>query len=347
MIEETVALIMFTGVVLYACFGGADFGVGIWDLTAGNDRKGGPLRTLIDRSIGPVWEANHVWLIFVLVYLWSGFPEAFAAICETLWIPLSLAGLGIVFRGATFVFRKFAPTMALARFYGVLFAASSVITPFFFGTIAGAVASGRVPADGKGDTWSSWTGTTSLIGGTIAVLACAFLAAVFLTHEAGRSNDQTLIDVCRRRAIASGLVTGVAVMVFLVPLRTDAPELFDGLTGQALPIVLVSAIAGTGALLALATRRVSSARTAAVIAVASVVSGWGIAQYPYVLAETATIDDAAGARPTLVALVMVFGLAAVTVVPALAYLYWVTQRREWLSHTHDAVQPSTSIHSRP
>src|SRR4051812_40540692 len=111
MIEEVIALILFIGVVLYACFGGADFGVGIWDLTAGSDTKGGAMRSLVDRSLGPVWEANHVWLIFVLVYLWTAFPVAFAAIAETLWIPLSLAGLGIVLRGAAFAFRKFSPTM--------------------------------------------------------------------------------------------------------------------------------------------------------------------------------------------------------------------------------------------
>ena len=153
-LADVVAIIMFLGVVLYAVFGGADFGSGVWDLTAGNAEKGGRLRRVIDHALGPVWEANHVWLIFVLVFLWTGFPDPFAAIMRTLGIPFWLAGLGIVLRGAGFAFRKFAPDVGFAKAAGVVFAASSLITPFFLGAIAGAVASGRVPATGTGDIWS-------------------------------------------------------------------------------------------------------------------------------------------------------------------------------------------------
>ncbi len=324
-LPTVVAAIMFVGVIAYAVFAGADFGCGVWDLTAGGPRRGGPMRSLIDDSIGPVWEANHVWLIFVLVYLWTAFPQGFAAICETLFIPLTLAGFGIVLRGSAFAFRKFAPTLAEARFFGATFAAASLLTPFFLGAVAGAVASGRVPLDGSGDRWRSWTTEASVVGGVLAVLTSAFLAAVFLTAEAARQGNLELVAACRRRALGAGVVTGLAALAGIVPLDHDAPRLFDRLTGRALPVVLLSAAAGLASLVLLSRDRPKSARIAAVVAVASVVAGWGFAQYPWILVEAARIDDVAGARPTLWSLIGVFALAAVTVLPALAYLYWLTQ----------------------
>src|SRR3954465_11212520 len=131
-LAAVVAAAMFIGVVAYALLAGADFGSGFYDLTAGGDRSGAELRTLIDHSIGPVWEANHVWLIYVLVMWWTGFPESFASAMSTLILPMLLALLGIVLRGAAFAFRKFAPTIGQARLYGATFAGSSLITPFFF-----------------------------------------------------------------------------------------------------------------------------------------------------------------------------------------------------------------------
>lgn len=326
---DTVAVILFTGVVAYAVFAGADFGSGVWDLTAGDAERGGPMRSLIDHSIGPVWEANHVWLVFVLVYLWTGFPAAFAAICETLYVPLTLAGFGIVLRGSAFAFRKFAPTIAQARLFGALFAASSVITPFFLGAIAGAVADGRVPLDGTGDRWTSWTGQVSLIGGALAVTTCSFLAAVFLCAEADRRRDAALESACRARALGAGAVTGAVAVAAIVPLEHGAPHLFDRLTGVALPVVVVSAVAGGSSLVALWFRRHQVARVLAVVAVAAVVVGWGAAQYPDVLGGVATLEETAGDPATLWALVITFGLAAVTVVPALVYLLRLTQTPRW------------------
>ena len=324
-LELAVAAIMFTGVMAYAVFAGADFGSGVWDLTAGGPERGAPMRSLIDDSIGPVWEANHVWLIFVLVYLWTGFPQAFAALCETLFEPLTLAGLGIVLRGSAFAFRKFAPTVAQARFFGAIFAASSILTPFFLGAVAGAVASGRVPLDGRGDRWRSWATQASVVGGVLAVLTSAFLAAVFLTAEAARQGNAELVAACRRRALIAGVLAGLAALAGIAPLRHDAPRLFDRLTGRALPIVLVSAVAGLVSLLSLWREQPKRARVAAVVAVGAVVAGWGLAQYPWILVDAARLDDVAGARATLWSLVGVFGLAAITVVPALGYLYWLTQ----------------------
>src|SRR5918995_707693 len=155
-----VAAALFVGVLAYALFGGADFGSGFFDLTAGGARRGAELRTLVDHSIGPVWGVNHVWLIYCLVVWWTAFPESFAAVMTTLIVPLLLALLGIVLRGASFAFRKYSATLSQARAFGAVFAVSSIITPFFLGTVAGAIASGRVPADGYGDRWSSWVNPT-------------------------------------------------------------------------------------------------------------------------------------------------------------------------------------------
>jgi cytochrome d ubiquinol oxidase subunit II len=329
-LADVVAALMFLGVLAYAVLGGADFGSGLWDLTAGGDRRGAPIRTLIDHVIGPVWEANHVWLIYVLVFLWTGFPVGFAAIMDTLFIPFGLAGLGIVARGSAFAFRKFAPSLESARVFGVLFATSSVLTPFLFGSIAGAIAAGEVPADGSGDRWSSWTGPTSIIGGTLAVVTCAFLAAAFLTAEAWLRHDPELTERCRRRALLSGVIAGVVALGGIIPLEHDAPTLFDGLTGRALPLVVGSAVAGTASLLSLLRHRYLLARAAAVGAVSMAVAGWGIAQYPWLLADTLTIEDAAGARSTLWGLVVTFVVAGVIVLPALGYLFWITQRPGWV-----------------
>ncbi len=321
-VADAVGAVMFAAVMLYAVFGGADFGSGVWDLTAGGAERGGRLRRLIDHAVGPVWEANHVWLIFVLVFLWTGFPTAFAAMMRTLSVPFWLAGLGIVGRGAGFAFRKYAPTLRWARAAGVVFAASSLLTPFFFGAIAGAVASGRVPADGTtGGTWSSWLGPTSLLGGVLAITTCTFTAGVLLTADADRLGDRELTDRLRVRSLIGGAVTGAVVLAGIPVLLVDDETLVDGLLGRALPLVLLSAVAGAATMYLLWRRRFRIARLGAVVAVASVVAGWGVGQYPWLLVDAMTIDDAAGQPATLVGLLVATGLAAVLVVPPLVYLY--------------------------
>ena len=230
-----VAAAMFVGVLAYAVLGGADFGSGFYDLTAGGGRRGAELRTLIDHSIGPVWEANHVWLIFVLVMWWTGFPKAFAAATTTLFTPFMLALVGIVLRGASFAFRKYAATFAQAQLFGVVFAGSSLMTPFFFGTVAGAIASGRVPAAGYGDPVGSWVNPTSLVGGCLAVATCIFLAGVFLTADAARTGSTKLAGRLRIRTIVVGLAVGVIVFAGRYPVLHDAATLSTGLRGRAFP----------------------------------------------------------------------------------------------------------------
>jgi cytochrome d ubiquinol oxidase subunit II len=310
-LAAVVATAMFLGVIAYALLGGADFGCGIYDLTAGNGGKAGELRTLIDHSIGPVWEANHVWLIYVLVFWWTGFPVAFAAATTTLFIPLMLALAGIVLRGASFAFRKYAATFAQARLFGAIFAVSSFITPFFLGTVAGAIASGRVPAGGYGDRIGSWVNRTSLVGGCLAVTTCAFLAGVFLTANAARAGIAGLAEQLRDRTLAVGIVTGFIAFAGLYPVLHDAPTLRHGLLGTALPVLVVAALAGAITLILLYRRSYSTARVFGAGAAAAVITGWGVGQYPWMLVDQLTINDAAGAPTTLTALLVVVALAAV------------------------------------
>ena len=331
-LELAVAAALFAGVVVYAVFGGADFGSGFYDATAGGDVRGADVRTLVDHSIGPVWEANHVWLIYVLVMWWTGFPETFAASMTTLAVPLMLALLGIVLRGASFAFRKYAATLGQARLFGVIFAGSSLITPFFLGAAVGAIASGRVPAAGDGDLFGSWLTPTSLLGGVIAVGTCSFLAGTFLTADAQRAAKPVLADRIRVRTLGVGAVTGAVTLGTLVPLRYDAPTLFEGLSGRAAPLIVISALAGSATLWLLWRRTYPLARLTAVVAVASVVLGWGVGQYPWLLVDEVRIQDAAGASATLTGLLIAVGLAGVIVAPALGYLYWLTQTERWTRH---------------
>lgn len=334
-LADVAAVLLFVGVVAYAIFGGADFGSGVWDLIAGDATRGGALRRQIDHSIGPVWEANHVWLIYVLVFMWTAFPTAFAAMITTLAVPWFLVALGIVLRGTGFAFRKFSATLDEARLYGALFAGSSVITPFFLGMIAGAIASGRVPLEG-GDVWRSWTGPTSWVGGVLAVLTCSFLAASFLAADAQRAGDTPLARHCGRRALVSGALSGAVALVAVPALELDAESLAHRLQGRGAPLVVLSAVAGLVALVQLRRGRYQPARLAVVVAVASVVIGWGGGQYPDVLVDHATIEQVAGARSTLVGLVIVFGVAALTAVPALVWLYVLVNTRRWSTDTHEA-----------
>lgn len=324
-----VAMAMFVGVVAYALFAGADFGSGFYDLTAGDARSGATVRTLVDHSIGPVWEANHVWLIYILVIWWTGFPRTFAAATTTLFIPLALALAGIVLRGASFVFRKYSATLSQARLFGAAFAGSSLISPFFLGTVAGAIASGRVPAEGYGDRVGSWLNPTSLVGGCLAVATCVFLAGVFLTADAHRAGDTVLAEGLRRRTLTVALVTGLVVFAGLYPVAHDAPTLAAGLRTHAAPLLAIALAAGIGAVWLIFRRRYAIARVPAAAAVAAVITGWGVGQYPWLLVDEVTINDAAGADATLVGLLVVVVLAGVIVLPALAYLLRLTQTEEW------------------
>jgi cytochrome bd ubiquinol oxidase subunit II len=331
-VTVAVAGALLLGVLAYAVFGGADFGAGFWDLTAGGARRGRAARELIDRSLGPVWEANHTWLIYCLVVFWTAFPAAFAAVTTTLYLPLGLAALGIVLRGSGFAFRKVLVGTAPQRLTGAAFAASSVVTPFFFGTVAGGIASGRVPAQGHGDALRSWLNPTSLIVGALAVALCAYLAAVFLTADARAAGDAALEGGFRRRAWAAAWAAGAVTAAGLAVAYADAHRLFTRLLGPALPAVVVSLCAGAAALALLRRAAGPALRALAGLAVAALVVGWGVAQYPYVLGTHSTLAQVAAPRATLVTLSGIVVAAVLLVVPSLLLLYLLQQRAALQDH---------------
>jgi cytochrome bd ubiquinol oxidase subunit II len=324
---EAVAGVLWVGATAYAVFGGADFGAGFWSLVAGGGERARRARELIDWAIGPVWEVNHVWLIFVLVVLWTAFPSAFAAIFSTLFIPLSLAVLGIVLRGAGFAFHETARRLKGRQFATRVFGLSSLLTPFFMGTVVGAIAGGRVPpGNAAGDPVTSWLNPLSLLVGALFVAISAYLSAVFLVSDARRAGAPGLERYFTVRALGAALVAGAAAVAGLFALHADASYLYDRLTHEALPLVILSALCGLAVLELLRRRAYRGARPLAVCAVVAVIWAWGVAQYPYLLPEQLTIADGAGASATLTSVLIVFGVAVVLVVPAIALLFRLAQR---------------------
>ena len=315
--------LMIAGLTAYAVLGGADFGAGLWDLTAGGARRGGRVRGLVQRSMSPVWEANHVWLIFVLAIFWTAFPVAFGSVFSTLYVPLALAAVGIIFRGAAFALRGQAATIREARTLGGMFALSSVIVPFCLGAAVGGLASGRVPVgNATGDPFSSWLNPTSATIGVLAVLTGAYLAAVYMTGDAVRAGTPDLERAFRTRALASGVVLGVAAIGGLLVLRDDARGLYDGLTeGAGLALVLASAAFGLVTLALVWRWRFGPARLSAAAAVACITVGWPVAQSPDLLPGALTLEQAAADDTTLVALVVSVAVGLVFLAPALWLLY--------------------------
>jgi cytochrome d ubiquinol oxidase subunit II len=324
---DAVAVVLWAAVTVYSVFAGADFGAGLWSLVAGSGERGRRARELVDWAIGPVWEANHVWLIFVLVVLWTGFSSAFEAIFSTLFIPLSLAALGIVLRGAGFAFHKSARRLRGRAAAERMFGLASLLTPFFLGTVIGAIASGRVPVgNATGDPVTSWLNPLSLLIGALLVATSSYLAAVFLVCDARRARAADLERYFTTRALVAAVIAGTLAVAGLFALRADARFLFDGLIGDALPLVLVSAACGAAVIVLLVRGARRGTRPLAVAAVVAVVAGWGVAQQPYVLPQSLTIRAAAAPGPTLTALLIVFGAAVVLVVPAIALLFTLAQR---------------------
>jgi cytochrome d ubiquinol oxidase subunit II len=323
---DACAAILWIGATMYAIFGGADFGGGFWDLIAGDAERGRRPRARIQRSLTPVWEANHVWLIFILVVLWTAFPEAFAAIMSTLYAPLTLAALGIVLRGAGFAFRKSVESPRAQQALGATFALSSLMTPFFMGTVVGAIASGNVPASGDGAPFPSWIQPLPIMVGGLFVASSAYLAAIFLVADSRRAGDREMEEYFRSRALCAAAAAGAFAVAGLVTLNGEASYVFDRLLAEGLPLVVVSGACGAAVLIMLVRGRVRGLRPLAILAVAAVIWGWGVAQFPYLLPTSLDIASAAAPGPTLTSVLIVFGIAAVTILPALGLLYSLAQR---------------------
>jgi cytochrome d ubiquinol oxidase subunit II len=315
---DGILLIIGAGVVAYTVFGGADFGGGVWDLLAGGPRRDGQ-RRLIGTTMGPVWEANHVWLVFVLIGLFSGFPVAFGQLSRMLAVPLAVALLGIVLRGAAFVFRQYGtvapgPPVPGTAAWGRVFAVASTIAPAALGYCAGAIAVGR-------------TGTAfPVAAAALALACCAYLAAVFLCREAVARGEPDLAGDFRRRAVASAAVAGGLAVVALPVLARDAPGLASDLVSGAPVLIALSAAGGLGSIAVLLRRNYRAARGFAAVAVAAVVAGWGVAQYPVLVPPDLTVADAAAPAQTLpVTFGVLVGGFAVTL-PALALLFMIFGR---------------------
>jgi cytochrome bd ubiquinol oxidase subunit II len=341
-IAATVGAILLATITLYAVLGGADFGGGLWDLLAGGDRRGRAPRQLIDESITPVWEANHVWLVFALVIFWTAFPHAFASVMIAVALPLWLAVLGIVLRGAGFAFRKEAHGISMQRALGAIFALSSVLTPFFMGTVVGAIAAGQIPANASHASVSAWTGALPLLTGFLFVAACGYLAAVYLIGEAARRGDRSLEGYFTRRAQAAGIVTGGLSLAALTELQSADAAVFDHLTGRALALVIIAGLAGLAVLVLLAASRLRGVRALAALSVAAVIWGWGVAQYPVLLSGTSvTLANAGAPHASLVAIVWLFVVAVVLVGPSFALLFTL-HGRQILGGSDVAAMPGIS-----
>ncbi|MFE4819078.1 cytochrome d ubiquinol oxidase subunit II [Streptomyces sp. NPDC056704] len=338
MIENVVAWVLLVAVAAYACAGGTDYGAGFWDLVAGGAERGKRPRWLIDHAMEPVWETNNVWLVFVLVIMWTGFPVLFQTLFSAMWLPLALAAVGLVLRGAGFALRK--PTRRLAgrRIYGAVFAVSSLLTPFFLGAAVGGIATGRV-APGTQASADAWSNGTSVIAGLLTVAATAFLGAVFLTADARRFDAPDLVGYFRLRAWCTLVVLAVLAVVGLTVTHDDAPYVYDGLTGGiGLVLVLIAVVSALTTAWLLYRVATGWARVTAIGSVALVVVAWGLAQRPYLIPTSLTVSQAAGAATTLRWLMLVTVVAVVLVGPPLVLLYRLD--------TRGALQPLTEADLR-
>jgi cytochrome d ubiquinol oxidase subunit II len=329
-LSEVPIVIVLIGLALYVVLGGADFGAGLWQLTtllpgrAGKEgrERGQAIREHAHHSMGPVWEANHVWLIFVLTVTWSAYPRAFGAIASTLAVPLLIAGIGIVFRGAAYALRVGTSGPREQAAVDTLFSISSLLTPFALGTVIGAIVLGRVPVgNAAANVWTVWTAPLSLLLGALVVLLCAYMAAVYLAADAARDDNSAMLAAFRTRGLLVALLAGGLSVALLPVLHADAPRIFHRLTdGPGLISVGVSVLSGVATLALMFARRFEAARATAALAVAGLIGGWALAQDPVFLPHL-TIAQAAAPSQSLVVLLAAIAGGAIIVFPSLGLLF--------------------------
>jgi cytochrome bd ubiquinol oxidase subunit II len=312
-------VLILLGLVMYTVLGGADFGAGMWELTAAAGPGSRRIREHVDRSMAPVWEANHVWLIFVLVVTWTAYPTVFASVASTLCVALFVAAVGIILRGAAYALRTSGGERPWVE---RLFAVSSILTPFMLGAAVGGIASARVPVgNAAGDELTSWLNPSSVAIGALAVVLSAHLSAVYLSADAARRGDPPTENAFRGRALVSGALAAALAVVALAVLHADAPRIYHGLvSGDGRPALVVAVVAALVSLVSVLRRAYGPARVSAALAVAAVVAGWVLAQKPDLLPGL-TVGEAAAPHDTLVAVVAVVLAGAVLLVPALGLLF--------------------------
>lgn len=312
--------------IAYAVLGGADFGGGIWDFLAFGPQAERQ-RRLVGQALGPVWEANHVWLIFLIVGLFTAFPTAFSVLSTALFLPFTLALIGIVLRGSAFTFRAHAAgAVGSRKVWGRVFSTASTITPFLLGTSAAAVASGQIRTSGgrtQTDIWTGWTTPFALTVGATALALCAALAAIYLAVEAQEMNDGELVEAFRLRAIVAGAVTAVfgALGILLSP--SEAPLLWNGMLAHAIPIVIVTMLVGLAAAASLFLRHYRVARILVVIETGFFFAAWGASQLPYLIPPDVTVDNSASPPTTLLELLICTAAGMILLLPSLWFLFHV------------------------
>jgi cytochrome d ubiquinol oxidase subunit II len=318
--------VLWLGLILYAVLGGADFGAGIWDLFAmgsASDEQ----HTLINHALGPVWEANHVWLIFLLVGLFNVFPTAFPILTTALYFPLTFVLIGIVLRGAAFVFRTYAinAKSLSARAWNRVFSTASLIAPFFLGASAAAVASGRIHVvNGNVQAgFRSWTTPFAFTIGAMAVMLCATLAAIYLTVEARNNNEEALAEIYRRRGLVAGAITAALGALGLFLSITQAPLLWHGMLSRAVPIVIATMIIGIAAAGTLFLRQYRLARILIILETAFLLGSWGLSQIPYIIPPDLTINNSANDPNVIRVLLIATAIGMVILIPSLYYLFSV------------------------
>ena len=330
MLADVPMVFILIGIAAYTVLSGADFGAGLWTLLPGGGQAdAATTRDHTRHAIGPVWEANHVWLIFVLTVAWTCYPVAFGSIVSTLAIPLLIAAIGIIFRGTAYALRSQLERGESRDVRAVenLFALSSVLTPFALATVIGAIATGRVPVgNARGDLVTSWLNPVSVLAGVLAVAFSGYLAAVYLAADARRLAEPALAHDFRIRALVAGLVAGALALAGLLVIRADDTSLWHGLTtGAGLAMVILCALAGIVTLVLVWRGRFGPARASAALAVAAVIAGWAAAQEPRLLPGL-TVGQAAAGRSTLFATIVGVAVGAVVLVPSLIVLYTLVLR---------------------
>jgi cytochrome bd ubiquinol oxidase subunit II len=320
-LAEAPLVLMLVGLAAYAVLGGADLGSAFWQFGARGER-GAALREHAYRAMGPVWEANHVWLVFVLVVCWTAYPQAFASIFSTLSVPLFIAAIGIILRGTAYAVHAGTAREIERRAIDGVFSISSLLTPFALGTVVGAIASGRVPVgNAAGDPLTSWLNPTSLVIGTLAVASGAYVAAVYLAGDAARAGLDDVAAAFRVRALGAGVVTGAIAFAGLAVVAYDADPVGDQLFDwPAVAAIAASAAAGIATLELVRGWRFEAARYSASAAVAAVVAGWALAQRPELLPGL-TVEEAAAGRPVLIATIVGVAFGGLILIPSLALLF--------------------------
>jgi cytochrome d ubiquinol oxidase subunit II len=327
-LELVVAGAILLCLLIYALLGGADFGGGVWDLLASGPRAEAQRKTIAG-AIGPIWEANHVWMIIAVVLLFTAFPPAFSTIMTALHLPVTLMLVGIVLRGSSFVFRKLAPEgEGDSSTWQLVFAGSSIVTPVMLGVVLGAVSTRAIGyEDGvvTGGFIRPWLAPFPWVVGALALALFAFLAAVYLTLE---TEDPGLRDDFRVRGLWSGAVVACLGALALALAPEAAPDLADRLEGRLSGVGLLGAggLALAAAMVALKARRFEAARALGVALVAAVICGWGLGMDPWLVAGALTIHESAAPPVTLRLVTGVLVVGAVCLVPAFAYLYLTFKR---------------------